>query len=165
MYRIPRDMRIPNQPTPYNPSFRAHIGPKGKQPFPIGYYICIAPGGKSFLGAGISVDSVRELTGLLREHIAWHGDELKVILDEPDFRRNFVLKGTALKNPPREYDPLHPHADLLRYKCMYAEGALSERTLRAKRFPQRAGELFHMVKPFADFLNEAVGNYVLPGDR
>ena len=48
IYRIPRDMRLPNQPAPYNPTFRAHIGPKGKQPFPVGYYICIAANGKSF---------------------------------------------------------------------------------------------------------------------
>ena len=165
IYRIPRDMRIPNQPSPYNPTFRAHIGPKGKQPFPVGYYICIAPNGKSFLGGGISVSSERELTGLLRERIRFHGDELREILDAPDFRKHFALKGAALKNPPKGYDPFSPYADFLRYKCMYAEGPLSQRTLLAKRFPKRAGELFHMVKPFVDFLNDAVGDYTLPSDR
>lgn len=165
IYRIPRDMRLPNQPAPYNPTFRAHIGPKGKQPFPVGYYICIAANGKSFLGGGISVDFDRELTHRLREHIQWHGDELQAILEAPEFQKHFVLKGTALKKAPKGYDPFHPYIDLLRYKCMYAEGKLTERTLMAKRFPQRAGELFRMVKPFIDFLNEAVGDYVLPSDR
>ena len=165
IYRIPRDMRIPNQPSPYNPTFRAHIGPKGKRPFPVGYYIYISPGGRSFLGGGISVDSMRDLTDRLRDHINWHGDELRAILDEPAFQKHFTIGGTKLKNVPRGYDPFHPHGDLLRYKCMYAECSLSDRTLLAKRFPKRAAELFYTAKPFIDFLNEATEGYELPKDR
>ena len=44
-----RAYRMENDRSPLNPSFRAHISSKGKQPVPVGYYLMIKPGGQSFL--------------------------------------------------------------------------------------------------------------------
>ena len=44
-----RAYRMENDRSPLNPSFRAHISSKGKQPVPVGYYLMIKSGGQSFL--------------------------------------------------------------------------------------------------------------------
>ena len=50
-FKLNRDTRFSKGKSPYNPSFRAHIGPQGKLPIPVGYS---APGTAPSWGAGPS---------------------------------------------------------------------------------------------------------------
>ena len=59
-FKLVRDTRFSHDKSPYNPAFRAHIGPKGKLPVPVGYYLMIKPGGQSFLGGGLFADIDRK---------------------------------------------------------------------------------------------------------
>ena len=61
-FKLMRDTRFSRDKSPYNPSFRAHIGPKGKLPVPVGYYLFLRPGGRSFLGGGLFADMFRDVT-------------------------------------------------------------------------------------------------------
>ncbi len=42
-FKLVRDTRYNHDKSPYNPSFRAHIGAGGKQPILVGYYVYISP--------------------------------------------------------------------------------------------------------------------------
>ena len=51
-FKLMRDTRFSNDKSPYNPAFRCHISPAGKLPVPVGYFLCIRPGDRAFLGGG-----------------------------------------------------------------------------------------------------------------
>ena len=53
-FKMVRDTRFSHDKSPYNPVLRAHISSLGKLPIPVGYYVLIAPGGRSFLGEDYS---------------------------------------------------------------------------------------------------------------
>ena len=59
-FKLVRDTRFSNDKSPYLPAFRAHISAKGKLPIPVGYYLMLRPGGRSFLGGGLFADMFRE---------------------------------------------------------------------------------------------------------
>ncbi len=122
-FKIVRDTRFSHDKSPYNPSFRAHIGPLGKQPIPVGYYIMIKPG-SSFLGAGLFADMFKEATTLVRDYIVEHSDEWQEVIKS--LNNEFIVAGSALKNVPKGYDKEHPCAQYLRYKSfifLYLIGA------------------------------------------
>lgn len=162
-YKLVRDTRFSNDKSPYNPAFRAHIGPRGKLPVPVGYYLVIKPGGQSFLGGGLFADMFKEATSMVRDYIASNGGEWEKILHDPDFQKAFTLRGTALKNVPAGYDREHPQAEYLKYKSWYLEYPLGDDMVAdEERFLEEAVRLFRLMKPFHDFLNRALEGFQMP---
>lgn len=157
-----RDTRFSHDKSPYNPSMRAHIAAKGKLPVPVGYYIMIKPGDRSFLGGGLFADMFRDATEMLRDYISVRGGELDRIVGNDEFRRLFTVKGAALKNVPRGYDPDSPYAEWLKYKCLYLEYFISDEEILRPDFPDRAAEIFLAMKPFNDFINRALADFRMP---
>lgn len=157
-----RDTRFSHDKSPYNPSLRAHIGPHGKMPIPVGYYIAIRPGDRSFLGGGLFADMFKDATEMIRRHIAAHGDELEAIVADANFASRFTVGGSALKNVPRGYDPQSPYAEWLKYKSLYVEYPVSDAVLTAPGLLDFFTETFLAMKPFNDFLNNALKNFVFP---
>lgn len=82
--------RMENDRSTLNPSFRAHISSKGKQPVPVGYYLMIKPGGQSFLRGGLSTNMFKDATTI----------EFGEIIHFPEFQKYFEVQGTSLKNVP-----------------------------------------------------------------
>lgn len=159
-FKLVRDTRFSNDKSPYNPAFRAHIGPRGKLPVPVGYYLVIKPGGQSFLGGGLFADMFKEATSMVRDYIAANGGEWEKILHDPDFQKAFTLRGTALKNVPAGYDREHPQAEYLKYKSWYLEYPLGDDMVAdEERFLEEAVRLFRLMKPFHDFLNRALEGF------
>ena len=162
-FKLVRDTRFSNDKSPYNPAFRAHIGPRGKLPVPVGYYLVIKPGGQSFLGGGLFADMFKEATSMVRDYIASNGGEWEKILHDPDFQKAFTLRGTALKNVPAGYDREHPQAEDLKYKSWYLEYPLGDDMVAdEERFLEEAVRLFRLMKPFHDFLNRALEGFQMP---
>ncbi|MBC2869996.1 DUF2461 domain-containing protein [Bittarella massiliensis] len=161
-FKLMRDTRFSRDKSPYNPSFRAHIGPKGKLPVPVGYYLFLRPGGRSFLGGGLFADMFRDATTLVRDAIAAQGERWEEILAAPDFRAHFTVGGSALKNVPRGYDPDHPQAQYLKNKSWYLEYPLGDEQLLAPDFVDFAAALFLKMRPFGAFLNEALAPFEMP---
>lgn len=52
-FKLVRDTSFSYDKSPYNPAFRAHNSSAGKLPVPVGYYIKIQLGNRSFLGGGL----------------------------------------------------------------------------------------------------------------
>jgi uncharacterized protein (TIGR02453 family) len=161
-FKLVRDTRFSHDKSPYNPAFRAHISSKGKLPVPVGYYVKIQPGNRSFLGGGLFADMFKDATNMIRDFIAEHGAEWSGIINEKSFSETFRVKGECLKNVPRSYDPLHPQAEYLKNKSWYLEYPISDELLQTDSFIHFAADIFIRMQPFNAFLNNALMGFEMP---
>lgn len=162
-FKIVRDTRFSHDKSPYNPAFRAHISSKGKLPVPVGYYLMIKPGNHSFLGGGLFADMFKDATAMVRDYISKNGEEWEKIIHQPDFEKFFTVQGTALKNVPAGYEKDHPQANYLKFKSWYLEYPLKDSEVAdTERFLEKAAELFQIMKPFNDYLNNALADFQMP---
>ncbi len=162
-FKLVRDTRFSHDKSPYNPAFRAHISSMGKLPVPVGYYLMLKPGGQSFLGGGLFADMFKEATQMVRDYIAAHGSEWEAVITAPAFQQHFSVHGTALKNVPAGYEKEHPQAEYLKYKSWYLEYPIWDEELADDSlFLSKAVEMFHLMKPFNDYLNRALAGFQMP---
>lgn len=161
-FKLVRDTRFSHDKSPYNPTFRAHFSSKGKLPIPVGYYIKIQPGNRSFLGGGLFADMFKDATNMVRDYIAAHGVEWQTIINEKSFSETFSVKGECLKNVPRGYDPAHPQAEYLKNKSWYLEYPVSDDQLQKDSFINFAADILIRMQPFNTFLNNALIDFVMP---
>lgn len=158
-----RDTRFSHDKSAYNPVFRAHLGPAGKLPVPVGYYLFVGVNNKTFLGGGLFTGMFKEATEMVRNYIVEHGEELEDVLNAPVFKQYYTLKGEKLKNVPRGYDKDHPHGELLKYKSWYLEYFVDDTVLLdSEKFIELAVKKFKIMKPFNDFLNRALIGFRMP---
>lgn len=162
-FKLVRDTRFSHDKSPYNPSFRAHISSKGKLPIPVGYFLVIKPGNRSFLGGGLFADMFKDATTMVRDYIVEHPEDLDRILQAEDFKNHFKVQGTSLKNVPAGYDKNHPQAEFLKFKSWYLEYPVSDDVIRdSEQFAAFAADLFLKMKPFNDYLNQALEGFQMP---
>lgn len=162
-FKLMRDTRFSHDKSPYNPAFRAHIGPEGKLPVPVGYYLMIKPGGQSFLGGGLFADMFKDATSMIRNYISVNGKEWEEIVHDPEFQKEFTVQGTVLKNVPAGYDKEHPQAEFLKFKSWYLEYPIQDDLIAdGERFLIEAVRLFWLMKPLNDFLNRALADFQMP---
>lgn len=162
-FKLVRDTRFSHDKSPYNPAFRAHISSQGKLPVPVGYYLMVKPGGQSFLGGGLFADMFKEATAMVRNYIAKNGEELENVIHDSEFREYFTVQGSSLKNVPAGYDKEHPQAEYLKFKSWYLEYPIKDEELNdTEAFLTKAAGLFHIMKPFNDYLNKALAGFRMP---
>lgn len=162
-FKLVRDTRFSHDKSPYNPTFRAHISSMGKLPVPVGYYIMIKPNDGTFLGGGLFADMFSDATAMVRDYITAHPNEWNDIISNEDFKKCFTVKGTALKNVPAGYDKEHPQAEYLKHKSWYLEYFMSDNEIiDEKKFVKKAIEIFKIMKPFNDYLNNALKDFKMP---
>ncbi len=162
-FKLMRDTRFSHDKSPYTPAFRAHISAKGKLPIPVGYYLMIKPGDQTFLGGGLFADMFKDATTMVRDYISKNGEEWEQIIHAPDFQNYFTVQGTTLKNVPAGYEKQHPQAEFLKFKSWYLEYPIKDAELiDAEAFLTKAAELFQRMKPFNDYLNQALAGFQMP---
>lgn len=161
-FKLMRDTRFSHDKSPYNPAFRAHLGPQGKLPIPVGYYLMLRPGGRSFLGGGLFAEMFKDATTLVRDAIAADGEGWLNIVNAPGFAERFTVGGAALKQVPRGYDAAHPAAEYLKNKSWYLEYPVTDAQVLAPGFPEFAAGIFAQMQPFNAFLNKALEPFVMP---
>lgn len=162
-FKLMRDTRFSHDKSPYNPAFRAHIGPEGKLPVPVGYYLMIKPGGQSFLGGGLFADMFKDATSMIRNYISVNGKEWEEIVHAPEFQKEFTVQGTVLKNVPAGYDKEHPQAEFLKFKSWYLEYPVKDDIIvNSEAFLDEAVKMFRLMKPFNDYLNCALAGFQMP---
>lgn len=162
-FKLMRDTRFSHDKSPYTPAFRAHISAKGKLPIPVGYYLMIKPGDQTFLGGGLFADMFKDATTMVRDYISKNGEKWEQIVHAPDFQNYFTVQGTTLKNVPAGYEKEHPQAEFLKFKSWYLEYPVKDAELiDAEAFLAKAAELFQRMKPFNDYLNQALAGFQMP---
>lgn len=165
-FKLVRDTRFSHDKSPYNPAFRAHISSKGKLPVPVGYFIMIMPGNRSFLGGGLFGDMFKDATTMMRDYIVKNPKEWEAVIQEESFKRNFKVLGSALKNVPAGYDKDHPQAEYLKYKSWYLEYPVSDEVIGdSDKFLELAVSKFLLMKPFNDYMNRALAGFKMPGSK
>jgi uncharacterized protein (TIGR02453 family) len=161
-FKLVRDTRFSADKSPYNPTFRAHISSKGKLPIPVGYFIAIRPGGRSFLGGGLFAGIFKNATTMIRDYIVENGEEWEEIITDPTFCKYFSVKGEALKNVPAGYDREHSQAEYLKNKSWYVEYPVTDEQIMEDGFILKATEIFEAMQPFNQFLNRALEKFEMP---
>lgn len=162
-FKLIRDTRFSHDKSPYNPCFRAHISSAGKLPVPVGYYISVRPGDRSFLGGGLFAPMFKDATAMIRDYIVEHGVEFQQIILDKSFSDNFTVMGEALKNVPVGYDKEHPQAQYLKNKSWYIEYPILDALLtNEEQFIKEATEKFVLMQPFNAFLNKALIEFTMP---
>lgn len=162
IFRLNRDTRFSHDKSPYNPAFRAHIGPNGRAPIPVGCYLVLSPG-QSILGGGLYAAMFREATEQIRQYIAEHWAELDAILHEEAFRQTFTLQGEKLKRLPRQFAADHPAGEYLKHKSWYIQYAFSPAELADDRtFCAAVWEKCRLMQPFNNYLNTALAGFEMP---
>lgn len=162
VFRLNRDTRFSKDKSPYNPSFRAHISSAGRLPIPAGYFICIKPG-ESILGGGVFATQFPDATTMVRDYLTGHGEAFLDVINSPDFQENFQVLGEKLKNVPRGYDKDHPLAEFLKHKSWDLEYAIRNAQFEdVDGFLDLSVDIFHKMKPFNDYLNQALASFTMP---
>lgn len=162
-FKLVRDTRFSYDKSPYNPAFRAHISSMGKLPIPVGYYIMIKPDGNSFLGGGLFTDMFSDATKMVRDYITKNPAEWEEIINNEEFKKYFVVKGSSLKNVPNGYDKNHSQAEYLKYKSWYVEFLLSDNEIcDDNALITKAIAVFKAMKPLNDYLNKALKDFKMP---
>src|ERR1700761_6962308 len=124
--RIYRDIRFSPNKTPYKNNFGMSIPTRGLRNGGAEYYLHITPGG-SFIAGGYWMPEGDHLKAI-RQEIDYNGNELKEIIDNPEFVKLFgdFRKQEQLKTIPQGYSADNEHIDLLKLKSFIAVHYLTD---------------------------------------
>lgn len=154
--RIYRDIRFSLDKTPYKNNFGISKLPSGVKSDEIGYYVHIQPGA-SFAGGGYWMPQAEHLKAI-RQEIDYNADELKRIIDAPDFKKLFgeFRSQEQLKSIPRGYDPEGENIDLIKLKSFAAMHSFTDEELMKPDSPKRIAGILARIYPLTVFLNNAI---------
>lgn len=155
VFRQNRDVRFSANKDPYKTNFGVYFSPKGKKSPGPGYYLQIQPG-NSFLAGGIWMPETEALKKI-RKEIDYSGNELEKIENDPEFKKLFKgIEGEKLKTSPRDYEPTHPFIEYLKLKSFTVSTPVSDHSIESGEFIALALNGFSKMKPFNDFLSQAM---------
>lgn len=155
VFRQNRDVRFSANKAPYKTNFAAYFSPKGKKSEGPGYYLHIQPG-QSFIGGGIWMP-MGETLKKIRKEIDYSGAELFRIENDSNFKKAFgEIQGEKLKTSPRDYEADHEFIEYLKLKSFTVSTPLKDQEINDGQFITLALDTFKTMKPFQDFLSNAI---------
>jgi len=154
-FRINRDIRFSQDKSPYKTNFGAAFSRQGKKLPDAGYYFHLEPG-HSFVGGGIWMPETA-LLKKIRQEIDYNFEEFKGIVTAPGFKKTFgAIDGEKLKKAPQGYDESNPAIEYLKLKSFTVGAAVPDKDLTSASLLKTCDKVFGAMKPFIDFLNQAV---------
>ena len=151
-FRIYRDVRFSSDKRPYKEHICAYLAEGGRKTINPGYYLHINPGNQSYLASGLWYPPAPELKAV-RQEIDYNFDELKSILENPKFKKQFPeIEGDKLKTNPKGYDSENPAIELLRYKSWGVSHPFTDADILSENFADTVVSLMKTAKPMIDFL-------------
>ncbi len=158
-YRFYRDTRFSPDKTPYKLYFAAAISPWGRKTERAAYYLQMGlptSFGDSGLYGGLWCPESK-LLKKVRLAIVDNIEEFTEIIDAPEMKTLYPgWVGSRLKTVPKGWDRNHPYAEILRNKDFGKYHHCDENFFLDPSWPERAAELFRVLKPFNDFLNYSI---------
>ncbi|HEY8930425.1 MAG TPA: DUF2461 domain-containing protein [Mucilaginibacter sp.] len=154
--RIYRDIRFSKDKTPYKNNFGVSLPTRGLKLGRAEYYLHITPG-KSFIAGGYWMPEADHLKAI-RQEIDYNGNDLKKIIDEPEFVKLFgdFRKQETLKTLPRDYSAENENIDLLKLKSFVAFHYLDDKELMKKNAVKNIATICSKIYPLNVFLNNAI---------
>jgi uncharacterized protein (TIGR02453 family) len=157
-FRIYRDVRFSKDKSPYKINMGAGFSTHGKMDQEPGYYVHIQPNNQSFVAGGFYMPDAPNLAKI-RQEIDYNSTFFGKILADKKFKKAFP-KGLdsfdRLKTAPKGFEKDHPHLDWLKNKSFVVSHQFADKELLDKRFPQKVAEVCKTIKPFNDFLQQAI---------
>lgn len=154
--RIYRDIRFSKDKTPYKNHFGVSVPSRGTKAGRAEYYLHISPG-NSFIAGGYWMPEADHLKAI-RQEIDYNGNDLKKIIDHPDFVKLFgdFREQERLKNLPKEYTADNENIDLLKLKSFVAFHQLNNDELFTEDAITFVASVCAKIYPLNVFLNNAL---------
>jgi uncharacterized protein (TIGR02453 family) len=158
VFRIFRDVRFSANKAPYKTNFFAAFGKDGRKSPYAGYFLCVEPGGESFIGGGIYMPEGPVLAKV-RQEIAYEYEAWQSILSRPDFKAQYpagIQTTETLSRPPQGYDASHPALAYLKMKSYYVTQKFEDAAVCAPDFGDKVLAAYTAVQPLVAFVNRAI---------
>ncbi len=154
-FRIYKDVRFSKDKTPYKTNMGASINEGGrKMPIP-GYYFHLEPNG-CFLAGGLYMPAPDKLLAV-REKIESGKGDFRKIVTANEFKKYFnELWEDKLKTAPKGFPKDHPDIEYLKYKSFTAFHNIGDDIVLSPQIFNYSVKVFKAMKPFLDYLSEAV---------
>lgn len=158
-YRFYRDTRFSPDKSPYKRHMGAYVNPKGKKSPHGGYYLHLEPGGCEIAGGSYCLEP--KILRAVRESVCDRIDEFRGIVEGERFRQLFPAIGMErVKTVPKGFPRDFPWPDYIRCKDYCVGCAVGDDFFDRPDWMERAVEVFAVMKPFIDFVNDTVDDYL-----
>jgi len=155
IFRIYRDVRFSKDKLPYKTHMGAFIAAGGRKSIRPGYYLHIEPGNSMISGGVYSPQP--DVLKKLRDEIYFNSETFKNILNDKAFKEMFGnLWEDKLIRSPKDYDPLFPDIDLLKYKSYSVMRSLDDKEVISEQFIPIVLDACKTMSGFNVFLNHAL---------
>ncbi|MEA4981490.1 MAG: DUF2461 domain-containing protein [Paludibacter sp.] len=157
VFRIYRDTRFSHDKTPYKTHYGVFIAAGGgRKSVRGGYYFHLEPG-NCFVATGVWCPPP-EVLKALRQSVYENIDELKEIINHPDFSRYFktFYQDDKLKTAPKGFPKDFNDIELLKLKHYMVEYKLDESFLTQNELVSKVAGIFKTAYPLNVFLNYTV---------
>lgn len=159
-YRIYRDLRFTQDKTPYKIHMGAYIDAMGKKSLHCGYYFHLQPGDSSLFATG-TYGLTTQMMHAVRQSVYNGIDEYRGIVDAPAFKKAFPQIGEErMKSAPKGFPKDFPYMDYLKPKDFTIWHPLTDSEVLADSFADQLTELCRQAKPFMDFLDFTIDDYI-----
>ena len=155
IYRIYRDLRFSKDKTPYKTHFGCYI--QRKQPYYRGgYYVHISPQ-ETFIGGGF-FDPNKEDLLRMRQEISLNAEDFQKVMNSEGIKKEFdgKLWGDEVKTAPKGFEKDDPMIAYLRKKQFLLKHDYTQQEATAKDFDKKVVQGLLAMRPFLDFMTEAL---------
>ena len=158
-YRFYRDTRFSPDKSPYKRHMGAYVNPRGKKSPHGGYYLHLQPGACEIAGGAYCLEP--KLLRAVRESVVDRTDEFRAIVEGERFRTLFPVIGLdRVKTLPKGFPRDFPWPDYIRCKDYCVGHAVPDAFFDQPDWMERAVDEFRVMKPFLDFVNDTVDDYL-----
>lgn len=158
-YRIYRDVRFSNDKSPYKTHMGAFVNPRGKKSMHGGYYIHLQHG--YCMLAGGSYCLTPAILKAVRQSIVDNTAEFLQIVENPRFASLFGEIGESrVKTVPQGFPRDFPHMQYIQPRDYSIHTCMPDSFFLSAGWTEKAAEVFRVMKPFLDFVNYTVDDYI-----
>lgn len=159
LYRFYRDTRFSPDKVPYKRHLGTYINSRGKKSPHGGYYLHLQPGACLVACGAYCLES--PLLRAVRQSVVDRIDEFRAIVEAPEFRRLFPVIGSErLKTFPTGFARDFAYPEYIRPKDYSIAHPLPDSFFQQAGWDKRVAELFERMKPFLDFVNDTIDDYI-----
>jgi uncharacterized protein (TIGR02453 family) len=155
-FRIYRDVRFSKDKSPYKNHIGIYLINGGRKSPMAGYYLHLQPG-NSFVAGGVFRPDSKVLRSI-RDEVYYNYKSFENIIASISFQQMYggLWEEDKLKRIPRDFPKDSKAGEWLKYKSYIAMRSISDEQLFSKSFFPFIMDSFRAIKPFNDFLNEAI---------
>lgn len=156
-FRIYRDVRFSKDKSPYKINMGATFSAGGKLMNKPGFYFHCEPGNKSFVAGGLYMPAPEDVAKV-RQEIDYNGKKLEAIFKSAAFKKLYPGFDVfdQLKKAPKGYDSDHKYVEWLKLRSFIVTHYFKDAEVMHPNFLKTVANSFKVMKPFNDFLGEAV---------